>query len=644
MNRHKLMKWRAVLLAAFMLFVLAEGLFPKALSAHAFIKKSNPQAESELKQSPGEIRITFTEKIDTKLSDATLLTDQGDAIDADQTTEDDETIVLKPPALKDGVYKVKWQVLSVDTHVTEGSFRFSVGVPLKANRPHETISLDDDQGSNATGPASQGSAPVKPTKPTKTSSGSAVPSGGKEASKPEKDKADPSRAADPTSQGNESKITSGSPSSSPSPAKSAEGQGKNVKPKENDRAADTASGSTESEGGIALPGETKGGSPAEAEASSLPSSKATQSGDGVQGGASDGGGISGGSSELKATESFTPRDTSSASSQAEDIHLHHHDHQAVDSSGFPFAAWLSGLRILDILVFVCLGGLVYFRDVLMGRQTELAAYEVKAKTERSVTIAAVLVLLVSGCVHLMLLLMQLSPTHSLDAAAWGKAPVVLGSTMVGAAMWIRPLLAILLLSMVLRGKPGESQNVSAFAAKGVILAVMAVTFPMTGHAFSGEGLRILTIVSHLLHLAMAAVWFGGLAGLVLLTFRVPKELNLIQPLHKLVQRFSGLALFLVAAVVVTGVFLSVMRIGSWSALVESSYGQILLWKIGFFIAAGVFAAVQRLVLLPRLQNTDTSQASILLSKWKFSIRTELLFAIIVFIVAGLLSTTSPPSP
>jgi len=26
---------------------------------------------------------------------------------------------------------VKWQVLSVDTHVTEGSFRFSVAVPLE---------------------------------------------------------------------------------------------------------------------------------------------------------------------------------------------------------------------------------------------------------------------------------------------------------------------------------------------------------------------------------------------------------------------------------------------------------------------------------------------------------------------------------
>jgi len=35
-------------------------------------------------------------------------------------------LVLPLPALAPGSYRVMWRVLSVDTHVTEGSFRFQV--------------------------------------------------------------------------------------------------------------------------------------------------------------------------------------------------------------------------------------------------------------------------------------------------------------------------------------------------------------------------------------------------------------------------------------------------------------------------------------------------------------------------------------
>jgi copper resistance protein C len=36
-------------------------------------------------------------------------------------------IAVKP--LPPGTYKVRWRVLSVDTHTTEGSFSFRVGSP-----------------------------------------------------------------------------------------------------------------------------------------------------------------------------------------------------------------------------------------------------------------------------------------------------------------------------------------------------------------------------------------------------------------------------------------------------------------------------------------------------------------------------------
>ena len=46
-----------------------------------------------------------------------------------QLTEDTLAIDLKP--LSPGNYTVEWQALSVDTHVTEGLLRFTIGAAGK---------------------------------------------------------------------------------------------------------------------------------------------------------------------------------------------------------------------------------------------------------------------------------------------------------------------------------------------------------------------------------------------------------------------------------------------------------------------------------------------------------------------------------
>ena len=122
--------------------VLLTG-FPSAVGAHAFLERSTPLQNEELKQSPTEIRLQFSEKIDPKLSQITLLDGTGNPIEGQLSSDGEKTLVYKIPELKSGVYKVEWKVLSADTHVVDGSFRFSVAVPLENEKPSETISLDD---------------------------------------------------------------------------------------------------------------------------------------------------------------------------------------------------------------------------------------------------------------------------------------------------------------------------------------------------------------------------------------------------------------------------------------------------------------------------------------------------------------------
>jgi putative copper export protein/methionine-rich copper-binding protein CopC len=137
---------------------------PTAADAHAYIDRSQPQQESELMKPPSEIRVRFTEKINTSMSQLRVKDSSGAVIPGTLTAEGEEWLVLKIPALPNGVYRVEWQVLSVDSHVTEGSYRFTVGVPLPAVRPAETVSLD---GSPAQPAAAEPDKPQAATNPPK---------------------------------------------------------------------------------------------------------------------------------------------------------------------------------------------------------------------------------------------------------------------------------------------------------------------------------------------------------------------------------------------------------------------------------------------------------------------------------------------
>ena len=65
-----------------------------------------------------------------------------------------------------------------------------------------------------------------------------------------------------------------------------------------------------------------------------------------------------------------------------------------------------------------------------------------------------------------------------------------------------------------------------------------------------------------------------------------------------VSRFSTAAASVLAALVLSGAFLAWRIVGSWSALVNDGYGQLLLLKIGIAAAAAALAAYNRFQLVP----------------------------------------------
>jgi copper resistance protein C len=97
--------------------------------AHAYPVASSPANGAVLKEPPKEVRIQFTEGLEIAFSKVTVKGPSGELVNQGklrQLAEDTLATNLKP--LAPGNYSVEWQVLSVDTHITEGILRFTVGV------------------------------------------------------------------------------------------------------------------------------------------------------------------------------------------------------------------------------------------------------------------------------------------------------------------------------------------------------------------------------------------------------------------------------------------------------------------------------------------------------------------------------------
>ncbi|MET8855040.1 copper resistance protein CopC [Streptomyces sp. NPDC004579] len=138
----------------------------------------------------------------------------------------------------------------------------------------------------------------------------------------------------------------------------------------------------------------------------------------------------------------------------------------------------------------------------------------------------------------------------------------------------------------------------------VVAAGLAATWAMAEHASTGVQPGIAMPVD-VLHLLSVAAWLGGLATLVVALFRAPAE----APVEAAaVRRFSRLAFGAVLVLVATGIYQSWRQLGSWSALTDTSYGQLLLVKVGLVAVLVGIAWISRRWTAQLAETTDSEAA------------------------------------
>lgn len=100
--------------------------------AHAYPAVSSPMDGASLKEPPREVRIQFTEGLELAFSRIVVKSSTGEVVSQGKLRRlGDDTVAIDLKPLRPGNYAVEWQVLSVDTHVTEGVLRFSVAAAAK---------------------------------------------------------------------------------------------------------------------------------------------------------------------------------------------------------------------------------------------------------------------------------------------------------------------------------------------------------------------------------------------------------------------------------------------------------------------------------------------------------------------------------
>jgi copper resistance protein C len=117
-----------MIMRQFLFLVAAIFVLAGKADAHAFLLKSDPTVGATV-STQKTLRLEFSEGVELSLSGVDVVNGSGGVVPIQNTHfngSDRKVLVTDLPPLPPGPYRVKWHVVSVDSHRTEGDFSFTV--------------------------------------------------------------------------------------------------------------------------------------------------------------------------------------------------------------------------------------------------------------------------------------------------------------------------------------------------------------------------------------------------------------------------------------------------------------------------------------------------------------------------------------
>lgn len=97
--------------------------------AHAFLVRSTPAHRAVLGQMPERVQLWFNERLEPAYSTVSVWNEAGAQVDARDGAvgpDDPRRLSVAVETRRSGLYTVKYRVLSVDGHIVDSHFTFSV--------------------------------------------------------------------------------------------------------------------------------------------------------------------------------------------------------------------------------------------------------------------------------------------------------------------------------------------------------------------------------------------------------------------------------------------------------------------------------------------------------------------------------------
>lgn len=295
--------------------------------------------------------------------------------------------------------------------------------------------------------------------------------------------------------------------------------------------------------------------------------------------------------------------------------------------------WLVLVRFVHYATSVVLFGLVLFPFYASPR----AARRDGGSRGLTISLSVSLLLLASG----ILWFIGVAASMTGGGVTWEAARFVLTDTSFGAVALLRlgaTIAAIGTLTLLARG---SSRRLELLLL--AICAILLGSLAGVGHTQIEDGeAKVVHTLSDSLHLVGAGAWLGGLVGLIDLavaSFRGTKEAE--RDACEAALRFSKMGYAAVAVLVVSGLINSWFLVGSFTNLVTTTYGQLLLLKLVLFSAMVMFAGFNRFFVVPTLLRSSTADMKHGLRKLLINAVAEQSLGLAIVLIVSLLGITEP---
>ncbi len=161
---------------------------------------------------------------------------------------------------------------------------------------------------------------------------------------------------------------------------------------------------------------------------------------------------------------------------------------------------------------------------------------------------------------------------------------------------------------------------------------VTVSFAVWGHATELSPTAI-SLAADAIHATAAALWLGGLVGLVMvLSLRTPET---VRSTAGIIGRFSLMAFWSVIALTIAGLTLTITGSdANLNSILTTTWGQLVLAKIGLTLIVVLIAAWNRRTLVPSL-TSPTENTNELAVRWATLLRTIRAEAVLLVAVVAL---------